>query len=187
MTRDEILQACCADESTRYAMDKPFVQGAYAWATNGYLAIRTAKWGFCVLATPETGKVPEMMSIWRQPIGDPVALPDVGEPDMEDCPKCSGYGSHECSCGDNHDCGTCGGLGKRASELELTPVDVGEVTLARRYIRLLRRIGVTEVRPTGDKMLHSAYFTVGEFEGLLCQCANKKRGDSMVGGRGTLT
>ena len=30
----------------------------------------------------------------------------------EDCDECNGSGSHECECGDVHDCGFCQGTGK---------------------------------------------------------------------------
>ena len=35
------------------------------------------------------------------------------EEQLEDCPDCYGEGTHECECGDVHDCRTCDGEGKK--------------------------------------------------------------------------
>jgi hypothetical protein len=34
------------------------------------------------------------------------------ENDLEDCDVCNGDGTHECECGDEHDCCACDGAGK---------------------------------------------------------------------------
>ena len=37
------------------------------------------------------------------------------EAEFEDCPECLGDGTHECDCGDVHDCHNCDGEGKMST------------------------------------------------------------------------
>lgn len=50
---------------------------------------------------------PMTFAEWRK------ANPDI-ELEMVECENCNGSGFHECSCGDEHDCGACNGKGKYA-------------------------------------------------------------------------
>ena len=41
--------------------------------------------------------------------------PDI-EDTLEECDECNGTGTHECECGDEHDCGFCDGTGYQKGE-----------------------------------------------------------------------
>ncbi len=52
------------------------------------------------------------------------------------CPDCDGLGRHECSCGDNHECGACSGSGKIQPSERADPVRVaGRLHVDRRLLR----------------------------------------------------
>lgn len=106
-------------------------------------------------------------------------------PDRE-CDECDGGGEDECACcGSTNDCEACDGSGsckaERCPECHGEGFTWGDQTLeesgfsmevtpgffmARHYIRMLRRHGVTEVAPAAtDPEKWPAIFVVGEIEG----------------------
>jgi hypothetical protein len=178
MTTQEILRACCAEESTRFCIDNPFVQGDYVVATNGHIAARlpVGKCDWLETLHSNGEKVPPIMSLpWDGKQMPAIPLPRVPEvPPMVKCDRCDGYKTHSCDCGHSHKCGDCGGKGVvPASE---RAINAGDVLLAACYVRLLQTFGVTEVVPVQKTVdikrdMAPVLWQVGDVTGLLMPCS----------------
>jgi hypothetical protein len=178
MTTQEILRACCAEESTRFCIDNPFVQGDYVVATNGHIAARlpVGKCDWLETLHSNGEKVPPIMSLpWDGKQMPAIPLPRVAEkPPMVPCEYCGGGSTHLCACGHEHPCGECNGEGMMPA-LE-KGIDIGPVALAARYIRLLQSFGVTEVVPVQKTVdikrdMAPVLWRVGDVTGLLMPCS----------------
>jgi hypothetical protein len=180
MTTQEILRACCAEESTRFCIDNPFVQGDYVVATNGHIAARlpVGKCDWLETLHSNGEKVPPIMSLpWDGKQMPAIPLPCVPEKTpMEPCQFCGGGLMCVCECGHEHTCGECDGKG--VMPVPEGVIDIGPVVLAVRYIRLLQSFGVTEVVPM-DSAVHMTrnmvpvLWRVGDVTGLLMPCSKQ--------------
>lgn len=115
------LQVFCDPTANRFAIGKPWVFGGWLYATNGRIAVR--------VPSSEPDSAPEELSFVKGyelfgnfrdcPIDWPT-LPHIAVACREcngtgrkliTCATCKGDGQHYCDCGNEHDCGHCGGSG----------------------------------------------------------------------------
>lgn len=124
-TLPPIFRECCADMSSRYTLDAPWVQDGFIYALDGRILVR--------MPAPEgaqntTEPVPPMDKLglgedrWES---DPIADFTLPEPEIiacrvcagsgkavRECVECGGYGEKECSrCGHTNECDECRGKG----------------------------------------------------------------------------
>ena len=142
MTADDLKQFCADREDPRPYLRQPWTRDGYTWATNGHIIIRV----------PVIDGIPDcpnsrdgvlLFSQQKEPI-DWIPVPAVEPTKTEDCENCDGTGTHECSCGTEHDCGECDGMGKVESKPQA--IKVGNAFFADHYLRL---IAGWEIAPNG--------------------------------------
>ena len=181
MSLPAIFDECCNAESVgaRFDMTRPFPLGEYAYATDSRIAVRARHAHAALLHTPQNRPPVERLP-WMTPATPEVELPDVGD-GMATCDQCKGDGkvvgyTPELAGGIGYtsECWECDGKGKFRDPAR---VQVGPVLLTRGYVALLRRHGVTRVRPSlmpaADSRKVDApavYFAGDGFEGLLLGC-----------------
>lgn len=162
-----IFKDCEAKELTRYSINRTWVKGGYACATDGRICVRT-KVTAPDSETDDGMMFPSFESLPWPASGQPgslAELPDIPDaPIISECTYCCGLGYRTCDMDCEHDCPDCDTKGV----IETTPtMKVGDTHLRSDYIRILRRHGAT-VYTRGDSK--PAYFTVGDVEGLLMRC-----------------
>lgn len=159
-----IFGECCGNSVT-FNTEDPFHSGKYIYATDQRIIVRTEAAGRCV--APEPPGLPPVDSLgWPLvPLVPTLELPAVGNGNMV-CDVCGGKRIIDGFC-----CQECDGEGFYPDP---TGVLVGELKLAKKYIALLRRNGITGVAPIGmpsvrkrGKMVPGVYFKGDGFEGIL--------------------
>lgn len=154
------------DKSGKGWMSKPFTQGEYTFATNGFVLIRVPK----ILGIPEIGKEHKINQVFLEvfdkspemfyPIGD------LGQ--KNDCNKCDGKGFHytcpECdgtgyasayndfSEYDDLVCQTCGGDGN------ISETEFRKINLARNHFQTKR---CRQCYGTGKRYENDSYYIGG--------------------------
>lgn len=143
MKYDEILKTFCDQESnSRYQITTPFIAAGFVMATDGYCAMRVpiteveGEYG-------DTSKIknPGQVFIESPTVLDAPLTVDADKlriPEFEailtaerlnppkKCNECSGEGTHECTCGHEHDCRECDGFGY---EDEFEPLPPGATSV----------------------------------------------------------
>lgn len=111
----------CDPETSRYAIDKPWRDGDVVRATDGRIAIEVDASLYPVVDKPD-GRVPRFDDVFGpfRRVDEWSAMPSILSCDKCDstgeitgqCEFCKGAGRCVCGCGDDHDCGNCGGSGE---------------------------------------------------------------------------
>lgn len=202
-TLDPIFADCLGEEGqSPYPLSKPWIRDGFAYATNGCILVRQPT----RRRTGSSAKVPDAWHLFddSKPFDDPIPLPDIGlelgnvivcgtckGEKPKPCKNCKTSGDCACpQCGIIHGCGECDGHGqeKLCSEcggegtleregqaFALTPgADFG---LADRYIWLLRRHGINEVRCNAGmgQDARGFCFHKGKVEGLVMGCEIREK------------
>lgn len=173
-------------------MCKPFGKDGKVYSTDGRIMVR------CNGDAPLAEKAPADIANLFLPEGsysDPVEIPatDHGTVPCYECrgtglagtvcPGCDGEGVIDCpECGHEAECKRCDGQGKifvgndpcpecngtKRTVDSLAAVDLGSVKIRFKYADMLRRAGVTHVRPNKDSPSNRAmYFSGDGFDGIL--------------------
>lgn len=169
-----IFAACVAEESGRYAIDRPFIVGEFVYATNGAILVRGPK----SLVTGELPPFPEGFRVphvedpglgwYAEFLPDPLPIASLPDPlpDCE-CKPCNGTGLAECDMGHEHDCPECGGVGSYKIN---RAVEFDGATLNEKYLRpLLASNARVHARADGGRG-PVRFFIDGGIEGLLMPC-----------------
>lgn len=158
------LQKFCLAEGSRWNLDKPFILGAYQYATNGHIALRFA--GFNTMSnTP--GKFPPIAELFPAAV-DPnqlIALPEKPAfvDNVSKCQACGGgtYDHKDIELNDDGDCIECYGITRYLdSSIEL----IAGYKLSARYAYLLRTL--PNVRYWPKSAVH-LYFVFDGGDGVL--------------------
>jgi hypothetical protein len=147
MITKEQLQVFCGDELRREVLQQPSSQGEWSCATNR----RAFIWIPRMADVPEVIGFPSITSIIGQftESGDWQPLPPAPEEAVDNCETCKGAGSHQCSCGDNHDCHKCEGAG---TVFVKQTIKIGEKLVNWKYLRPFGRLPNCEVNLIGHAL-----------------------------------
>ena len=133
-TEIDLKPFCQTYESSRFAMDKPFVKNGFKYATDARIIIRVPT------DEPDTGigekKFPDPNTVygpresivcdqdWPDSFPDCPTCGQLGYEIRFECPICDGSGYHECDLGHDHECEECGGNGSTQRRLRPTDKEV---------------------------------------------------------------
>lgn len=157
-----VLQQFCARDPFRSWMAAPFSRGAYTWATDGKIMVRTPR----LADVPEHLDAPAAETVWREAPSTQWRQPLLRKlPDLKmvGCDVCDGRGTkHECP-GCECKCSECNGAGELE---ELQAVTIGLRAISLRAARLIIGLEWAEfIEPaTEDFLLH---FRSDDIEGIV--------------------
>lgn len=152
----DLMPFCDPDPDSRYAFQKPWLDGDQVIATDGRALIVCDP-------TLYTGKLADDEARrpgWRQ-IMDPLAKVDTWLPlptypecgnaacrgtgeFSKKCQSCHGYGEHRCECGNEHECDRCEGKGETVELCEVCDCNFGNRHIACRLANRLLPLPQTE-------------------------------------------
>lgn len=170
-TLHPIFLDCCAADNSRYAIDAPFRDGPYIYATDGTICVRQRNpTPLNTDRTPQPGVLFGRFAQWADL--QPHPLPHIRMTPRRAACGCN-EGSVECNLGRTHTCLDCRGSGLR--EVDEEAVAVGPLYLRPRYVRLLWAHGVREIRADEANPTKPILFQLGDIEGLLMTCPPPER------------
>lgn len=131
MITKEQLQTFCSTDDTRLAIQAPWTNEDYTFATDGRILVRVPP----VAEVPDNPNAPRKTTElqWRLfETAEFAPLPELPEPERAECSNCGGFGmEHECpDC--THLCDECGGKGSCEKQ---QATQVGTHTLDARFLR----------------------------------------------------
>lgn len=159
------LQPFCSDASAkRPHLEQPWSRDGFTYATDGRILLRVSREDY---PAPENDKAPNTDVVGpynHSELRYWIPVPELPEPEVRACTlcdgtgktrkcrECSGFGSCECDCGHEHDCGYCDGTGRRNGEDEececceagkittTQTVNVGPALANSEYLRKIRTL-----------------------------------------------
>lgn len=191
MTKNDLMPFCSTDPYWPQ-LAEPFSWDEWSFATNAAILVRVprlAEVPETPEAPSLAGLKDIFLSAWRSetPAEIPAEIPSPqvkecklcdGKGRLRVCVKCHGEGRCICpSCDDDHECRACEGLGRvperngpgvcdkchGAGTIEtVTPVRVGIVLLADKYLRLLRALPNVRVYTNGPRDMVRFVFDGGD-------------------------
>ena len=161
----ELLKKFCSTDTTRLAINSPFSQEQWTYATDGRVIVRVPR----LADVPENEKAPKNIdeNIWRKNPGLTgwQDLPTYPKPTEVECETCGGGGVHECSCGDSHGCANCDGSGIVPEPV--VGVKIGRQHAANNYLHLLSELPSVKISESAVDEHHALHFIFDGGEGLL--------------------
>jgi hypothetical protein len=137
---ESLLKDCCAVETFRYEIDKPWKDGTTTYATDGRICVRTRH--TTSAQPPENTPPPVNEMLWDAVYSDtPLVMPKRFEPQpkLVGCRHCNGDGVLDCDMDYEHQCDECEGTGK--TEPQWRCFDFGCLGLSEKYLAIVIRHG----------------------------------------------
>lgn len=158
MNKEDLQKFCCGPDDIRYHLQKPWSDGEWTYATNGYICVRVPR-----LADVEddTGAPRALKLFAETPTnGKWFPVPYQAMPDDIPCDVCNGEGKFSLTDDDPmEDCEYCDGTGKKH---DITGRDIGNANFQCRFLAMIQG---WEIAPNGKSS--AARIRNGDAEGLL--------------------
>ncbi len=147
----------------RVGINKPWSRDRFTYATNGHIIVRVTHVAE-ILDNPRAPNAKELFDNALKGSITPSGIPDIPEPEYEDCRVCKGKGKF--IVGEKEVvCNKCNGEGK-FEVLEKTAIN--GLLFQNRYLRLIKSLSGYRFFPT--KTDYPAWFTFDHGDGLLMPC-----------------
>lgn len=163
----DLQQFCAGPDENRPALEQPWREGDYVYASNGKVLLRVLADDFSAVkertGTPKMGTWDfDGIRGWQEWMTIPAVLP---EPRTAECGACYGAGEHACEkCGTNHDCGKCKGKGTREIAI---PVEIGTAKIDAKQLRLLAKLPGILIEKRDDRASEPRTFKCDCGEGFV--------------------